>query len=94
MTLEMVSVISFNMSSLMRLMPIQRRTKLSIDISDEDKLEQRPVFSTFSKRACGQKELQNALQLDSKFVSFILNECCVRQNKHKWALHPDYTVDF
>jgi hypothetical protein len=23
-----------------------------------------------------------------------LNECCVRQNKHKWALHPDYTVDF
>jgi hypothetical protein len=76
---------------------LQRRTKLSIhDISDEDKLEaQARLFYLFEEKPVWtKKELQNALQLDSKFVSFMLNECCVRQNKQKWALHPDYVVDF
>jgi hypothetical protein len=88
-------MISFNVI-VMRLMPIYNGGQnLVSTISDEDKLDAEARLFYLFEEACGQKkELQNALQLDSKFVSFILNECCVRQNKHKWALHPDYTVDF
>jgi hypothetical protein len=73
---------------------LQRRAKLSIHDIDEDKLDAEARLFYLFEEACGQKkELQNALQLDSKFVSFILNECCVRQNKHKWAyirITPDF----
>lgn len=75
---------------------LQRRTKLSMhDISEDAKLQaQSRLFYLFEEQPVWTKNaLQAALQLDSKFVTYLLKECCVRHNKHKWVLHPDYVVD-
>ena len=72
---------------------MRRRTRVCVDeISSEDKDDaESRLFMLFEKQSVWTKKaLQEALDIDSKLMTVLLRECCVRENKLKWSIHPDY----